>query len=551
MNVHPDAPASHETDYAAILRRRWWEVVLGGLLGVAVAATVSLALSPQYVSTALVQVLPTGISDGSSLTNGRTQGSVNLDTESQLVTSTPVATRASALLKETYSPTEVQDNLDVTVPANTEILSIAYTGPSASQAQQGAGAFAQAYLENRTSTATTRQSLQIKPIQDQVTTLTNQLRDVAGKLATLPAGSPDRAFAAAQQDVVGRQISALSSQVSALQATPVTPGQVITAPDLPTSASSPIWLLNLGTGLVAGLLLGMLVVLARVRRRRITRARDIGSALRLPVVSMPSGRLAGNIATRQAYQELSNAILLGEMGRPSVVLVVAVGSTSRGGDVAAGLADVLAVAGLSVALIDADFGAGKPDGVGLADVLLDGRPVLDVAQLSASSPPYRFVTAGRRAADAAHLLQVERLRPAVLDLLQTSEIVVLAAPSTTSGHQAQTLAGLAQAAVLVVKAGDSRLADVRVIANELEVNGARVLGAVLLPKGRPILASDGAHGLDTTAVTTTQEPTADRDVVPDRIASSGRPAAAATAVNNVEAALPEGSSRTDGSALHQ
>lgn len=549
MNVHPVAPASHETDYAAILRRRWWEVMLGGLLGVAVAATVSLALPPQYVSTALVQVLPTGISDGTSLTNGRTQGSVNLDTEAQLVTSTPVATRASALLKETYSPTDVQDNLDVTVPANTQILSIAYTGPSASQAQQGAGAFAQAYLENRTSTATTQQSLQIKPIQDQVTALTNQLRDVAGKLATLPAGSPDRAFAAAQQDVVGRQISALSSQLSALQATPVTPGQVITVPDLPTSASSPIWLLNLGTGLVAGLLLGVVVVLARVRRRRITRARDVGSALHLPVVSLPSVGLAGSIATRQAYQELSNAILLGEMGRPSVVLVTAVGSTSRGGDVAAGLADVLAVAGLSVALIDADFGAGKPDGVGLADVLLDGRPVLDVAQLSASSPPYQFVTAGQRGPDAAHLLQVERLRPAVLELLQTCEIVVLAAPSTTSGHQAQTLAGLAQAAVLVVQAGDSRLAEVRVIASELEVNGSRVLGAVLLTKGRPTLASGSAHGLDTKAVTTTQGLTADRDLVPDRVAPSRRPVAA---VNNVEAALPEGSSsRTDGSALRQ
>src|SRR3954451_10314056 len=81
MDAYGDeAPSRQLTDYAGVLRRRWWQIVAGALLGVVLAAAATLMMPVRYTSSVSVQVTPTGLPDANTTTtNARTQGTVNLD----------------------------------------------------------------------------------------------------------------------------------------------------------------------------------------------------------------------------------------------------------------------------------------------------------------------------------------------------------------------------------------------------------------------------------------------------------------------------------------
>ena len=92
---------------------------------------------------------------------------------------------------------------------------------------------------------------------------------------------------------------------------------------------------------------------------------------------------------------------------------------------------------------------------GLTDVLT-GRTSLPAAlQRAARLPRLRVVTPGGTAS-AAGLLQSEGARSAVQALRRQARYVVVEAPSTASGADAQSLARVADVAILVVEAGRAR-----------------------------------------------------------------------------------------------
>ena len=102
---------------------------------------------------------------------GRTTGTVNLDTEAQLVKSSAVETKAQALLRTAISPQQLGDSVKITVPANTTLLEIAFTAESPAGAQQGAHAFAEAYLQNRSDSAKADVAARVKALQTQIAAL--------------------------------------------------------------------------------------------------------------------------------------------------------------------------------------------------------------------------------------------------------------------------------------------------------------------------------------------------------------------------------------------
>src|SRR4051812_20752019 len=86
-------------DYAAMLRRHWAVVACCLIAGLAVGAGALLATPAEYVATAQVQVLPTGVQDQSNQITARQRESLNLDTEAQIAQSSVVADKAAELLK--------------------------------------------------------------------------------------------------------------------------------------------------------------------------------------------------------------------------------------------------------------------------------------------------------------------------------------------------------------------------------------------------------------------------------------------------------------------
>src|ERR1700712_4020921 len=108
------------------LARGWLPILLGIAVGLVVGLTLQKAQTPKYTSSALVLVTDTGVGNTTTVTGGRTNGTVNLDTESNLVKSNAVLTIARTLLKSKDPLTTIAGRVTVSVPPNSTLLKIMY-----------------------------------------------------------------------------------------------------------------------------------------------------------------------------------------------------------------------------------------------------------------------------------------------------------------------------------------------------------------------------------------------------------------------------------------
>lgn len=254
------AETSEAPDYGSRLRRHWWMVALGALLGLGLALVLTSVQQQVYTSETLVLVEPAGVQQAALAAAGR-DAVVNLDNEVQIVRSAAVASAAKDLLRSPAEPAELSDNLSVTVPPNTQVMSMVYEAATPLGAQQGSHAFAQAYLEVRADVATAEIDAQARSLERQIDDITGELQEVSGTVASLPTNSPTRAFAEAQQQVLTGQLTGLNAKLSPLVTAQVDPGSIIDDATLPTAPARPVLPLNLASGLLLGLLLGVAAAL--------------------------------------------------------------------------------------------------------------------------------------------------------------------------------------------------------------------------------------------------------------------------------------------------
>jgi len=279
---------------------------------------------------------------------------------------------------------------------------------------------------------------------------------------------------------------------------------VIGDPPVPDQPVSPrAWLL-LGAGAVAGLLVGLLTAVGRHRLSwRVRHSADVERRAGVPVLArLPEQERVGLLRDGglRAFNRLRNEVMATLGNDDRVILVTGVGPSSASTLVAANLATAFARADTEVVLIGAN--APEPGSVPLSQVfdvgdipgltdVLTGRVSLSRAlQKAARLPRLRVITPGGTAS-AAGLLHSEGARNTIHALRRQARYVVIEAPATASGAEAQSLARVADAAILVVETGRSRHAQVNDAVQQLRVIGTRILGAVVL--GPVLSPSDVDH----------------------------------------------------------
>nr|BFE76503.1 hypothetical protein GCM10020092_098040 [Actinoplanes digitatis] len=195
----------------------------------------------------------------------------------------------------------------------------------------------------------------------------------------------------------------------------------------------------------------------------------------------------------RVFNRLRNEVLASLNSGDQILVVTGASRGSASTLVAANLAAALARTGSDVVLI----GAHLPDSVvdaaplarmlgvsampGLSD-LLAGRIGLNKAmQRTPRIPSLRVITTGG-AATAAGLMQSQRLRDTLQALRRQAGYVVIEAPSTTSSADAQSLASLADAAILAVELRRAKRPALLDAAEQLSRVGTPLLGAVVLPR---------------------------------------------------------------------
>jgi polysaccharide biosynthesis transport protein len=446
--------------------------VLGCLAGIILPASVK--------ATATVLISPL---DGNPYsTTGRGDDLTNIQSEAELVKADAVQQVVRQKLRSAD-----RSRVSVTVPPNTQVLLISYTGASGTAARQGAQAFATGYLDYRKQRAQSVLDARAAKLSDQEKKVQQQLASTTKRLATTPANQ--KSYLRQRITAYNNQLGVIDEQSNDIAATPVNPGSVITPAQQPTASLTMRTAMFGGVGLAVGLFAGVLAALALERSDR--RLRDVRAVQRLgiPVLStVPSGGglvlvTAPKSKAGEAYRRLRAAVVASVQERPVTLLVTSATPAASATLTSSNLAVALAHAGSATIMVDASFSETSPSALfglgqskGLSDVLMRGT---DPTQLLVhADSQLRLLPRGPGAGAAAERFSGPRMRETVQLLREKAEYILINAPSVHDAN-AQALCTLADAVVLVVTLGHATRLDIDQAYMEAERAGAIVIGTVV------------------------------------------------------------------------
>ena len=468
--------------------------VLGAGLGVAAA----LQRAEQHTAEASILVTPL---EGNPFSpTGRGDDLVNLETEAQLVASETVARDVATRVGESESASTMLHGLSVSVPANTQILTISYNAGSDAVAVRRAQGFADAYLDFRKA-----RSEQI--VRARTERIQSQINDQNASLASLLAKSSIEKNTARksllQEQIRGTtaQITQLRAQLTDLQTGAADPGQVITPASAKGGQSLTGTLLFAVIGALLGLAIGLLIVVVRARaENRLHHADDVAPS-GLPLLGDISNREVGDVNTAvaspdaagggigQGLQSLRVAVLSRERRRPARILYAAAEQGSGAPRTALGLAYAAAASSLNTILVDATGGRGEitrslglESSPGFTDVLVGA--VTTEAGIAKVTDHLMVLPAGTPDPRADDLL-TGPLVAEVFDHLDRLADIVIIATGPMASARSRALAMVSDSTVLEAVESQSRLGDLVTISDDPTL-AESLLGVVFVarPRGR-------------------------------------------------------------------
>ena len=445
---------------------------------VGVLAGLLLPASAKATATVLISPL-----DGNPYsTNGRGDDLTNLQSEAALVQADAVA----QVVRQKFRAAD-RSRVAVTVPPNTQVLLITYTGSSATAARDGAQAFANGYLTYRQQRAQSVLNDRSAKLREQEKKVQQELSSTTRKLAT--ASVSQKSYLQQRITAYNNQLGVIDEQNNDIAATPVNAGSVITPAQPPSGSLTTRAAVFGGVGLAVGLFAGLLIALALERSDR--RLRDARTVQRLgvPVLSTvsSSGGLVLVTAPKsragEAYRRLRAAVVASVQERPVTLLVTSATPAASATLTSSNLAVALAHAGSATIMVDASFSETSPSALfglgqskGLSDVLMRGT---DPTQLLVNADSQlRLLPRGPGAGAAAERFSGPRMRETVRLLRDKAEYILINAPSVHDAN-AQALCTLADAVLIVVTLGQTTRADIEQAYTEAERAGAIVIGTVV------------------------------------------------------------------------
>ena len=485
--------ASNElSDYVRVVRRRWRLIAAIVVIFVALAAAYSLTRATQYAASAKVQIP----SPAGQVT--RDQSNADVATELAVMKSQAVAQRAADRLRSKSTADELSAKVQVVSPPDARVLTVTFTAASAVQAQRGAQAFADAYIETKKINAQKAIDAQTGTYQRTIDGYTSDLKKAQTDL--LAARTPAET-AAAQTRItqLNNNITNAQTEQSKVASSPIDPGAVLQPAERPKGKAGSGLPTNLAIGLFAGLAVGLGAAFVRERLdeqvhepadiEEVLEVPNLGSIPRFPerfrarstalvTVHAPEGGQA------DSFRRLRAALLVAL--RDHHVQAVAITSPTAGdgkSTIAANLAVTLAQSGRSVVLISADVRRPSlqeffelEDGVGMLDVLA-GEATFDQAIVPVGRFP--VMTSGRTHANPTDLLQSAAMEKLVADARSRFDLVIIDTPPVLAVADVLGMVPMLDAVLLVVSVDQTTEAEVAEARSELLQAGATILGAVV------------------------------------------------------------------------
>ena len=481
----------------AALRRSAVLIVVLALTGTALGVAAGLRRAEDHTARASILVSPL---DGNPFyPSGRGDDLINLETEAQLVRSDAVARATAERIGDPADTSDMLSGLDVTVPANTQILTVEYTAGSDAVAVRRAQGFAEAYLDFRKARSEDVTRAKTDRIQSQINTQNKSLSELVSR-ANAELNPARKTLLQEQVGGVTSQIGQLQAQLAELQTGSIDPGQVITPAEVVSRSTLRALFIYALAGTVLGLLLALGVVIIRARaENRIHHADDIspsglpllGSVSMDEVLDTNEGLVlleeGESLQIGPGLQSLRVAVLAGDRRRPLRILYAAADEGASHPRTALGLAYAAAAANLRTVLVDATGEGGEitlflglETRRGFTDVLAEDLKVEPA--LVPISKYLSVLPSGKPDPRADDLLTGPGMRTVFDELAGTFDImVVTSGPRRTP--QSRALAMVTDVTVVEAVESQSRLGDLVALADDPNA-APTVLGVVFVGRAR-------------------------------------------------------------------
>jgi Mrp family chromosome partitioning ATPase/capsular polysaccharide biosynthesis protein len=512
-------------EYWLIVRRRWPLILVIAILGTIGAAEYAHHAGPTYTAQASVVV--------SAVTQGPLQTStvttqVNMSTEQTIAQSSAVIELAAKTLgtPATQLQSSAAKRLSVSVPASTlttsNVLQIDWQAADSRSAQQGANAFASAYLTYRQYILSAQVASLRKNLQGQVSTLKREISRLSNQLGKTTSGTSANQVLTVELTQVSQQYNSTQSQLAAIAGYNVSGGQLIAAlpPSKPSGLSES---LLAAVGFIMGLLIGLIIAFGRdlfddrmrdpsqleqhlgavtlsVLSASVSRATKPGRTAqrKLPTLSMvgrPDSDAAEAVRTMRAAMTAAS-------GRRDlhVILLVSADTSVSSGQVSAELGLALAESDRRVLLVASDLGGSVlpgifdvPDDRGLSELLTGSgqREAVTYRPLEASGVPLPteiseqllVMPNGKPSSSALSLLDSSRMRIFLRDQSQNHDFVLLDAPPAATAD-ILPLATHIDGVIVLVRGKKTAIKDIDRLRRRLEQVDVPIVGGVLIRERR-------------------------------------------------------------------
>lgn len=482
--------------YSGVLRRRWWVVLLCAVLGGLVAASYLWVVPQRATSTTSVSL--NIITSDPFDTTRSASNLIDMDSEAEIAASSVVADRVAESRGGDLGAEAIRDAVDVTGVGTSSILRVAASGDSRAQSEEVADMVATEYLGYRSDQAQARIDRTLDGARTRLEGLRDDLATANEQVAAATEAEDADALTQAEtrRSLVTLEINSLLEQVSTTQAIDTTAGSILTPASRDAVSFSPSRNIVLATGLLVGLVLGLLFAfLSDALGRRVRSEGDVthngGRSLlgRLDEHETTVPARTRELDELRAIRErmLADPHLSTQSGVLGILNEDAHGTASA---VGLNLALVLAEAGIRVEYIGVELRQDVFDHLSAThrlqvqpehpDVYVSGStPNLSVFRESAPE----FAREGLSGAVRRHL------RDGRADVL-----VVVDVPAGVSEATRLATCRLSDTVVLVLGHGRTRMKQLRHDVAGVRQMGSYVLGTILVGRHRSLILSTEEEG---------------------------------------------------------
>jgi Mrp family chromosome partitioning ATPase len=452
---------------AAARRRLWLAAVVAIVAGAAVAAFAT-SRSPAYAASAQVGF-----------------GTTTVPAQASAALTPAMARRALHRARVTdLSGRDLLAGTKIEVDASTGVAVVRVTDSQRSRARLLANAYAQTLVAARR-----------RQIADGATRtkarLHRQLVQTDRGLAA--ARGSERGLMRSQHTTLVRLWQGIDTRTSIAM-----DGVQVIGPAAPAHAESQHLLRDGVLAAIAGALaaLVLLVLTARPGRGRARSARELGRALRMPILGSLEGTAAGG--SWDGIGQVRARIAAASLPRPAAIAVSGAGHEDGTADTIVGLALAVARQGRRVTVVDLDVARprlhrhlGVDGAPGAADVVAgriridDGLITFDDRGAAVAHPPFAagyvsLLPAGLLDGSLWDMLSSPALRDVFRRLRRDSDLILVACPPAVEPDAVAAIADLADGLVVVARLGSLRWDDVPALRGSLESIPVPKLGAVAI-----------------------------------------------------------------------